>query len=78
MYHLVFQGLDVGDIREHEGYIEMLIGIDYAVFHPQIIKTSSNLVLYENRLGKCIGGSCNGVSDESDGIVSQVCYSNLC
>ena len=39
-----FPGIDVGDIREHEGYIEMLIGIDYAVFHPQIIKTSSNLV----------------------------------
>ena len=39
------------------GEIDVLIGIDYAAFHPQIIDTNKHLVLSKNCFGECISGS---------------------
>ena len=42
--------------RPMTGEIDILIGIKYAAFHPERIKSIGHLTLYENRFGRTIAG----------------------
>ena len=39
------------------GEVDMLIGLQYAAFHPMPVQTDGHLVLYRNRFGNTIGGN---------------------
>ena len=39
------------------GEIEMLIGYEYAGFHPEKIKSQGHLLLLQNKFGKCLGSA---------------------
>ena len=43
--------------RPSSGEIEVLIGLQYAAFHPERVKSVGHLTLYQNRFGKAVGGS---------------------
>ena len=54
---LVF-GLDEQQVcRPRSGEIDVLIGLQYAAYHPVPVQTCGHLILYSNRFGKTIGGS---------------------
>ena len=42
--------------RPLSGEIEVLIGLQYAAFHPERIKREGHLTLYQNRFGRAVGG----------------------
>ena len=39
------------------GVVDVLIGYEYADFHPQKEQSSGHLLLLKNRFGRCIGGT---------------------
>jgi len=43
--------------RPTSGEIDLLIGLQYAAYHPAPVEIHGHLVLYSNRFGKVIGGS---------------------
>ena len=53
-----FEGITPDDIDRPEGELNLLIGYDYAGWHPVVEKSNGHLVLLGNIFGKCIGGRC--------------------
>ena len=44
------------ELRRPVGEIDILIGLDYAAFHPQIIDNVEHPVLLKKQFGRCISG----------------------
>ena len=44
------------EVSRPEGEIDVLIGLDYAPLHLQMVTNVNHLVLYQNRFGRCLGG----------------------
>ena len=53
----LFPNTNLDDIPAVEGEIDVLIGLEYAVYHPQIIHSNDNLIVSGNVFGKCISGT---------------------
>ena len=53
----LFPNLQAKDIERPEGEIDVLIGLEYAGFHPVRTNSNGHLLLLSNQFGKCIGGS---------------------
>ena len=53
---MVLKNTGFSDVHQLEGEIDVLIGLDYAAHHPQIVSSNRHLVISANRLGKCISG----------------------
>ena len=49
--------VDKEKVKRPNGEIEMLIGYEYAGFHPQRKRCVDHLLLLENKFGQCLGGS---------------------
>ena len=49
--------LSVDQINIPTGEIDILIGMNYAAFHPRMVEANGQLVLYRNSFGMCLGGS---------------------
>ena len=45
------------EVTRPEGEIDMLIGYEYAGFHPDKEKSVNHLVLLKNKFGRCFGGT---------------------
>ena len=60
--------------RPVEGEVDMLIGLQYAAFHPVPVQTEGHLILYRNRFGNTIGGNYPGIQENTklDESCSQV------
>ena len=52
----LFPNTDLHDVRMIKGEIDVLIGLEYAGLHPQIIASNNNLIISANVFGKCISG----------------------
>ena len=60
------------DIIRPEGEVDILIGLDYAAFHPQMLQNKEHLVLYRNRFGKCLGGTHPRLVEGTERIIDSV------
>ena len=49
--------VDPSQIQRPEGEVDMLIGLEYAGFHPDKEKIYDHLVLFKNQFGTCLGGT---------------------
>ena len=52
----LFKGVSVGEITRPTGPVDLLIGYEYAGFHPQVERRKGHLLLLRNQFGKCLGG----------------------
>ena len=52
--------------RPTSGEIDILIGIQYAAYHPERIKSVGHLTLYENRFGRAIAGAHRDIKDTTE------------
>ena len=43
--------------RPTSGEVDLLIGLQYAAYHPAPVEVHGHLILYSNRFGKVVGGS---------------------
>ena len=53
----LFQTVKPDEISRPYGEIDVLIGFEYAGYHPMKKECNDHLLLLENRFGKCLGGS---------------------
>lgn len=52
------------DIMRPAGPVDVLIGYEYAAYHPQRTQNVGHLLLLQNRFGLCIGGTHPSIKDE--------------
>ena len=52
----MFKRVKGEEVQRPRGAMDLLIGFNYAKFHPRRMQTVNNLVLMENGFGKCIAG----------------------
>ena len=52
--------------RPTSGEIDILIGIQYAAYHPERIKSVGHLTLYENRFDRAIAGTHPDIKDATE------------
>ena len=55
--HRLFKDVTKEEIARPTGEIDVLIGFEYAGFHPQKEQFSGHLLLLKNQFGRCIGGT---------------------
>ncbi|XP_068696785.1 uncharacterized protein [Montipora foliosa] len=53
----LFKNVSKEEIVRPTGAIDVLIGYEYAGFHPEREQNSEHLLLLKNRFGRCIGGT---------------------
>ena len=61
----LFKNVSAKDINRPTGEIDVLIGYQYATYHPQREDNNGRLLLLKNRFGKCIGGSHPLINDKT-------------
>lgn len=53
----LFHGVKKAEVDRPVGEIDVLIGFEYAGFHPVRLQSSHHLLLLGNQFGRCLGGS---------------------
>ena len=53
----LFKGVSKDEITRPAGTIDVLIGAEYAAYHPVRVQSAGHLLLLKNRFGLCIGGT---------------------
>ena len=72
-----FQNASAREInRPYGGEIDMLIGIQYAAYHPTCIEARGHLVLSQNRFGHIIAGSHPDIQENTTKLVSHAIVLN--
>ena len=60
-----FNNISKVDILRPSGTVDVLIGYEYASYHPQNEQSSGHLVLLRNRFGRCIGCTHPTIREQS-------------
>ena len=60
------------EVSRPDGEIEMLIGMDYAGFHPEKEQACEHLVLMKNKFGRCLSGTHSSTTEKTQMIVQNV------
>ncbi|XP_071944795.1 uncharacterized protein [Antedon mediterranea] len=53
----LFSKVRFEEIKRPTGQVDLLVGYEYAGYHPIRMEAAEHLLLLENRFGKCLGGS---------------------
>ena len=64
-------------IRRPVGEVDVLIGLEYAGFHPEKQLAIDHLVLFSNRFGTCLGGTHHQLTEKTKKLVQEVEVSHL-
>lgn len=59
----LFKGITMTEVARPTGPVDILIGYEYAGFHPQVEKRIGHLLLLQNQFGKCLGGKHPNVQE---------------
>jgi hypothetical protein len=72
-------GISPDGLERPTGEIEMLIGYEYAGFHPEKVDSKGHLLLLQNKFGKCLGGAHQMVKEKTRVIVQnvQISYASI-
>ena len=68
----LFDDLTAVDVKRPIGEIIVLIGFEYAGFHPVREQFSGHLLLLSNRFDKCLGGSRPNLCEGTQHIVKHI------
>jgi len=71
MFAVMF-GVDPDTIRRPEGEVDVLIGLEYAGFHPDKEKSVDHLVLFANRFGACLGGTHPKLTERTEKVIQDI------
>jgi hypothetical protein len=61
----LFQNINKQEIQRPNGEIDVLIGHEYAGYHPEREQSSGHLLLLKNRFGRCLGGSHTNMAENT-------------
>ena len=73
----LFSNLKPGTKETPEGSIDVLIGFEYAGFHPVTIQSAGHLVLVRNHFGECLGVSYPELIKETQKLIQNVILHHL-
>ena len=62
----LFKDVPKKEIERPTGEVDVLIGYEYAGFHPQKEQSSGHLLLLKNRFSRCIGGTHQQIKTTKD------------
>ena len=68
----LFKGISLKELQRPTGEIDILIGFEYAGFHPLRRQSNGHLVVMQNRFGKCLGGSHSVLRERTQKVVKHV------
>ena len=68
----LFVGLKKTDIQRPVGEVDVLIGCEYAGFHPVPEQSVDNLILLRNQFGKCLSGSHKNLTEGTKKVVQHI------
>ena len=68
----LFEGLEKEDLDRPEGEMDVLIGFEYAGFHPVRQQSSGHLLVVKNWFGICIAGSHPTLRESARKVVQNV------
>ena len=76
---MYFPDIYLQDIARLQGNIDLLIGVDFCVIMPNVIKTVGNVQLLQNQFEHCIRGSFYEGDEAQKGhnkmeIQATICY----
>jgi len=63
--------IEAAQVQRPHGEIDMLVGFEYAGFHPQREKSIDHLLLMSNKFGRCIGGSHNKIIEKTQLLLQE-------
>ena len=61
----LFNNINISDLQRPNGEIDILIGFEYAGYHPTRTQSNGHLLIMENIFGKCLSGSHNALSEQT-------------
>ena len=72
----LFDDNNIRGVERPTGEVDMLIGFEYAGFHPEKVQAVNHLLLLRNMFGKCLGGSHQCIQESTQKIVKNavVCF----
>ena len=68
----LFKNAKSNELKRPTGEVDVLIGYEYAGYHPVARQKSGHLLLLSNRFGKCLGGSHPLLSENTQKIIEHV------
>ena len=68
----LFSQSELCGLNEVKGTIDVLIGLDHAIYHPQIVTQKGNLTIVSNCFGKCLCGSYYSEDKPTETMISRV------
>ena len=68
----LFKDVSTFDLQRPAGSVDLLIGLEYAAWHPRRVQSSGHLLLLKNQFGICIGGSHELLSENARKNILQV------
>jgi hypothetical protein len=67
----LFNDINIKDIQRPHGEIDILIGFEYAGYHPARTQSNGHLLIMENQFGKCLSGSHNALSEKTVKVIKH-------
>lgn len=68
----LFKDINPKEIQRSRGEVDVLIGFNYASLHPTAIRFSDNMMLLENRFGKCLAGTHHSLKESQKAFANHV------
>lgn len=68
----LFPSTLLNELHRPSGEIDVLIGFEYAGFHPTRKRSNGHLLVMENRFGKCLGGSHPVLIEKTQKLIKHV------
>ena len=67
----LFHGVHKTEVDRPTGEIDVLIGYEYAGFHPVRLQSSNHLLLLGNQFGRCLGGSHQKLNEKAQMLIQH-------
>ena len=61
----LFNNINKSEIERPSGRIDVLIGMEYAAWHPMKEQSCEHLLIYKNVFGRCLGGYHSSVTEKT-------------
>ncbi|XP_038055192.1 uncharacterized protein LOC119727399 [Patiria miniata] len=67
----LFDDVSDTEIERPRGQVDLLIGFEYAGYHPTRLKAVDHLLVLENRFGKCLGGTHPAITEKTRRVIAS-------
>ena len=66
-----FENIQLNEVKRPKGEIDILIGFDYAGYHPIKVQSNGHLLVMQNQFGMCLSGYHSNLFEETVRIIQH-------